>query len=441
MHIDVRKAHQIVWALFFLTTVTPAQSLKDFRLVPVDSGWAATSVNATSFRKNSLITWNNYQFISYYNTKQEVVVGRRHLDNEQWELKTTPFKGNALDAHNSISIMIDGEGYVHLAWDHHNDSLHYVKSTTPASLEFEPAMMIGRNENSVTYPEFYRLKNGNLLFLYRDGGSGRGNLVMNEYNIRTRSWGRLHDLLIDGEGQRSAYWQACIDAFGTMHISWVWRESPDVASNHDMCYAMSKDNGRTWMRRNGKEYDLPINAATAEYTTFIPQNSDLINQTSMSADEKGNPIIATYWRTKDSTTPQYHVIYSRRKKWRVRELPTRTTAFSLSGIGTKSIPMSRPQVLVMKSGRKALVLILFRDEERGNKVSAIIIPRLAGGTFKVLDLAELPVGKFEPTYDSEAWKERRIVSIFVQPVQQYDAEGYAGTLSSLVYVLNGAFRE
>lgn len=31
-------------------------------------------------------------------------------------------------------------------------------------------------------------------------------MVMNRYNRATRRWTRLHDVLIDGEGQRNAYW-------------------------------------------------------------------------------------------------------------------------------------------------------------------------------------------------------------------------------------------
>ena len=102
---------------------------------------------------------------------------------------------------------------------------------------------------------------------------------------------QLSDNLIDGEGKRNAYWQACVDDKNIIHISWVWRESPDVASNHDLCYARSKDGGVTWENSRGKKYQLPINATTAEYAWHIPQNSELINQTSMSADKSGNPII------------------------------------------------------------------------------------------------------------------------------------------------------
>ena len=171
-----------------------------------------------------------------------------------------------------------------------------------------------------------------------------------------------------GEGKRNAYWQACVDAKGTIHLSWVWRESPDVASNHDMCYAKSVDGGLTWEKSSGEKYNLPINAATAEYACRISQKSELINQTSMSADENGNPYIATYWRDQKDSVPQYHIIYKKNGVWKVNNLNFRKTVFSLSGMGTKRIPVSRPQVIVWQNK----IALIFRDEERGNKVSIAI---------------------------------------------------------------------
>jgi hypothetical protein len=53
----------------------------------------------------------------------------------------------------------------------------------------------------VSYPEFYRMPNGNLLFFYRNGASGKGNLVVKSYDISTSKWSMLHENLIDGEGK------------------------------------------------------------------------------------------------------------------------------------------------------------------------------------------------------------------------------------------------
>jgi hypothetical protein len=301
----------------------------------VDSGWAGNSVNAVVFRKNSLVTHYGTQFISFYNARGFVVLGKRKIGEEKWQLVQTVYKGNISDAHNSISIMVDGQGYLHLAWDHHNNALNYCRSKEPLSLQMsEKTTMAGKAEKSVSYPEFFKLANGELLFIYRDGGSGRGNIVVNKYSPLSKKWIQLHENLIDGEGKRNAYWQACTDDNGYIHISWVWRENPDVASNHDMSYAMSKDGGKTWLKSTGEVYQLPITLASAEKIAGIPQRSELINQTSMCTDGKGNPIIASYWKGKNNM-PQYQVIYQQGKKWKLKDAGFRNTNFSLSGVGTK----------------------------------------------------------------------------------------------------------
>ena len=65
--------------------------------------------------------------------------------------------------------------------------------------------MTGVDEGNVTYPEFYPLSGGDLLFAYRSGSSGHGNLVMNRYSLKNHAWTRVQDVLIDGENQRNAY--------------------------------------------------------------------------------------------------------------------------------------------------------------------------------------------------------------------------------------------
>src|SRR5687768_11742968 len=204
--------HLIFLLFIFFTYTAKGQTNGSMSLTEVDSGWAGNSENTVVFRKNSVVTFKDTQFISFYDKDAYVMLGKRRQGNKQWILKRTTYKGNVSDAHNSISIMVDGDGYLHLAWDHHNNPLNYAKSMTPLSLEMsEKTKMTGKNESSVTYPEFYKMPGGDLLFFYRDGGSGKGNLVINKYDIKTKQWLQLHSNLIDGEGKRNAYWQACID--------------------------------------------------------------------------------------------------------------------------------------------------------------------------------------------------------------------------------------
>jgi hypothetical protein len=424
----------IIFFISFGFTST-AQKVK-IKSVEVDSGWANNSINTAIFRKNSLVTFHNCQYISFYNKNGNVVLGKRRLDEDKWELKQTQFKGNVLDAHNVISIMVDGEGYLHMAWNHHNNALHYVKSKQGGSLEMGDEMsMTGNLENKVSYPEFYRMPNGNLIFFYRDGGSGNGGLVMNQYNCKNKKWKRLHSNLIDGEGMRNAYWQVYVDTKGTIHLSWVWRESADVASNHDLAYACSKDGGVTWQKSTGEKYQLPINDNNAEYAVRIPQRSELINQTSMFADAEGRPYIATYWRKAGSVVPQYHLVYKTNNGWRQELIDFRKTAFSLSGTGTKRIPVSRPQIIAWKAGKNLSAALIFRDEERGSKVSAALNKNIGNEKWIIVDLMQTSVGSWEPTYDTELWKGKNLLHLFVQLVEQVDGEGKAKIPAQMIKVL------
>lgn len=427
--------------LFAFTRTLSAQiPHPEIRLVGVADGWANNSINAVIFRKNALVTHQDTQFIAFYDPEGWVTLGKRKQGEIEWQIEKTPHRGNVADAHNSISLMVDGAGYLHLAWDHHNHPLRYCRSVRRGALKLsEKIAMTGRLEQSVSYPEFYRLADGNLLFLYRTGESGRGNLVINRYDTASQEWTQLHSNLIDGQDQRNAYWQACTDAQGQIHLSWVWRESPDVASNHDLCYARSRDGGLTWEKSSGERYILPITAATAEYACRIPPDSELINQTSMTADAEGNPYISTYWRDPDSRIPQYRLVYCQGGFWKTNTLKFRKTPFSLSGTGTKSIPISRPQVVVFNPAKtrrsKLACAVFFRDEERGSRVSAAVCRDLRKGKWRITDLTEFPVGSWEPTYDSEWWIKKGIVHLFVQKVVQIDGEGVAKGPPQVVQVL------
>ncbi len=400
-------------------------------------GWARNSVNATIFRTNSITSDHRFQFGSYYDSTGHVVLAKRDFYGNGWQIKTTAFSGNVEDAHNVISVGLDGRGYLHMAWDHHNSQLHYARSTTPYSTELEVVEMIGENELRVTYPEFYRFNNGDLLFAYRDGSSGDGNLVLNYYDSKGQAWSRINDVIIDGQYERNAYWQIAIDATDAIHISWVWRETGDVSTNHDLCYAVSKDYGETWEKSNGGAYELPIDINNAEVIMPISQKSDLINQTSMTTDLDGNPYIATYWRGDKSENIQIHMVYyDPNGQWRKSQVTKRLTDFQLSGSGTKKTPISRPQIYVLDDEEGKQAGVIYRDAERGNKVTLATADLLAESLqWSFVDLTDHSVGQWEPSYDKHLLREKRLLHLFVQKVGQGDGETMTDMPPQMVSIL------
>jgi len=400
-------------------------------------GWARSSVNASVFRQHGLVSHDGTQFAAFYDPEGRMVLARRPLGTGDWVVRTTRYSGQVEDAHNSISLGVDDDGILHVSWDQHGEFLRYVRGVGPGSLELtEPIAMTGRDGGQVTYPQFYDLPDGRLLFVYRDGSSGDGDVVLNRYDPSTRTWAVLHPPLIDGEGVRNAYVNLlAIDASGGVHLSWTWRETPDVATNHDILYAYSPDGGTSWQRSTGEPYRIPITAPRAEVAAEVPQGQGLINQTTMAVDAEGHPYIATYWRPDGSDVPQYQLVWRDGARWRSAVVGRRTTPFDLAGGGTRRIPMSRPLVLTAPRGAPAPgleveggdggaepVYVVFRDFERGGGISVAVSTDPGREDWRIREVYEPSVGLWEPVHDPVAWNELGHLHLLVQRVGQGDGE-------------------
>lgn len=82
----------------------------------------------------------------------------------------------------------------------------------------------------------------------------------------------------------------------------------------------------------------------------------------------------------------------------------RQTDFTLSGRGTKMIPISRPRVAV---GRQGGIYYVYRDIDRGSRVSLAYTSNPTGGTWLVKDLTDFSVDAWEPSYDTNLWSKRK----------------------------------
>lgn len=437
----MRKSSCFFCVLWLTSHFLYSQTVRE-RSIPAGTAWSSNTVNTVVFRKNSLCSDGTLQYIAYYDSAGYIILGKRKINSRKWDVRITNLKGNIYDSHNSISIMTDGEGYLHIAWNHHANQLHYTKSKNPASLDLLPEMqMTGLFENSVTYPEFFSMPNGDLLFLYRDGRSGKGNLVMNHYDLKKKEWKLLHSNLISGEGQRNAYWQTVVDHQGSIHLSWVWRETPDVTTNHDLCYARSDDGGKNWYKSGGEKYELPITAASAEYIQRIPMNSGLINQTSMCVNENNEPMIATFWKGTEDSVVQYKVIYLLQGKWHLSNTGFRSQTLNMSGTGTRHAAISRPQLVSWQSHGKQKAALVFRDEAFGNRISIALTGNIGNSPWQLWHSASAPVGSWEPTYDTELWRREKRLDLFAMyAAAGRDNDKEMKPAESPVYILSVRFK-
>ncbi len=263
-----------------------AQAAAD--VVPLETVWAAHPVGFC------LLTSPPHQFVAYYDAQRRMTVAQRRLDETVWHFaKLDSTLG--WDSHNSVTMALDRAGRLHVAGNMHCVPLVYYRGATPydaASLQRMPGM-VGDREARATYPVFLRDKGGRLVFRYRDGSSGRGDDLYNVYDEEAGAWRRLLDSpLLSGGGKMNAYaLKPLLGPDGRFHIAWVWRDTPDCASNHDLSYARSDDLVR-WTDSFGKALALPITLETGEIVDPVPPRGGLLNcNRELGFDNAGRPVL------------------------------------------------------------------------------------------------------------------------------------------------------
>ncbi len=233
-------------------------------------------------------------YLAYYQADQSMVIARREKKSKDWEYKVLPTK-IGWDSHNYITMTFDANDCLHVAGNMHAVPLIYFRAEKPndiSSLKKIPAMT-GEKEKRMTYPKFLTDGNGRLLFCYRDGGSGNGNTYWNQYDEKTKTWSRLMEKpLFDGQKLMNAYPRGPVKGpDGFYHLIWVWRDTPDCSTNHDLTYARSRDLIH-WEESNGKQISLPIALNGGERIAAVPVGGGLLNSAIyLSFDQQGRVII------------------------------------------------------------------------------------------------------------------------------------------------------
>lgn len=433
-----RVADLLSASLLLLFLVKSAQAqLADFAaIIPIDLARANNEIDHVSFRKNSLTTVYDsvgggivipltqpIQFAAYYDENRRIQIARRALGSSTWTITDTTItdpNSNLSDTHNVISICVDGDGYLHLSYGMHNNNLLYRKSSAAATNLSTPITfstvqaMTGRNENSVTYPQFYNLPDGDVMFFYRNGGSGDGNSYFNRYDTDTDTWSVVAHPFFDGlSSSVNAYPnKMAIDSQGTFQLSWTDRSTPAFQTNHNIYFARSGTQGTTWTKMDGTPYSLPILESTAEKVVDIPENSTLINQTGMTVDKYDRPVVGSWWSPgapHGDFTRQYMLAYYDGAHWRISQITNRAPEPLQTDATVRDL--ARPIVLVDDDNR---VLVVTRYDESNDFIRVAYSQDRENWSF--IDLNSTAMNNWEPTYDEELWKRENKLSMLYQQV-------------------------
>ena len=284
----------------------------------------------------ALLTHGRKQFVACYDAQRQMTVAARSLESDQWRFTRLP-TSVAWDSHNSIIMTVDDDDRLHLSGNMHCVPLIYFRTSKPLDIgTFERIpSMVGPNEQRCTYPKFIRGPQNELVFTYRDGSSGSGNQIGNVYDHATQSWRRLLDQpLFFGQGKMNAYFVGPVqDAKGVYHVCWVWRDTPDCATNHDLSYARTEDMVH-WQTSDGEPLELPITADTAEIVDPVPPGGGIINGNTKIGFDSQDRVILSYHKYDADGKTQIHNARRETGGWKIYQTSDWDYRWEFSGGGT-----------------------------------------------------------------------------------------------------------
>lgn len=326
--------------------VGPASEPTVVEAVEVSRVWSGHPVGF------DLVTRGDRQFVAYYDENRTLTVAERTLGTKTFRAAKLPTTVG-WDSHNDIVLAVDDGGFLHVAGNMHSSPLTYFRSTRPLAIDSlvrQPAM-VGRDEASCTYPTFFRALDGALIFMYRAGSSGNGNHIFNRWDQAGR-WQRLLDTpLTDGQGQRNAYPVGPVQGPDRrLHLVWVWRDTPDAATNHDLSYAVTRDL-RSWTTAAGRALSLPITLARSDVVDPVPARAGMINNnTKIGFDSKGRTIVSYHKYDAAGRTQLYNARFEG-TRWVVYQTSQWDYRWAFGGNGTLVFEIQVEPVELLPDGR------------------------------------------------------------------------------------------
>jgi hypothetical protein len=449
-----------------------------------ENGYAGSATNSIAFIQDNLITVGNQQFITYYGqhatdsghaNNRRVLIARRNINEALWEVFSTPFVIDTPVINNThcvISFAIDGNGFMHTSWGMHA-TVHgvipprYAKSNASVLGSAPITMVAGQmtgQEAVVTYPKYLTLPDGDLLFLFREGGSGSGDWYLNRYDTATSTWAPIHAtagvhqpfMKGTGASPSNCFYpdRMTLGPDGMLHLAGPFRNSAaSFQTNHRYVYLRSPDQGVSWQRSDGSTINVPAverigfaglpAAHLPEIIKDLPQGHSIMNESGMTTDSAGRPIIANWWADNAASgdhTRQYHIFFHNGTNWQQRTVSARnidnpTDQYGGTGPSLSTSFMGRPIVLTDSEDR---IIVLYNDN-RFSGITAVFSEPLTQdpnrNQWTRMNLTHENLGFWEGTYDEARWKQDGVLHMLYQKLPGMGTSYTSQNISTPVSVL------
>lgn len=244
------------------------------------------------------------------------------------------------DYHDGITLGMDELKYIHVVYDTHADALKYRTSTNPQDISSlsSTKSMLGTNETSVTYTQFFNDNSGQLFAMFRDGGSGTGDEFMYEYTSASGTWakatgtgtaGKFYDGTTLGNGSSMYVSAPYVDANNVAHFIYVkaYGTGGVVNNRKELSYFKYDITNGTFKKTSGTSLSVPWtdnNGDIIDPVGFDTGLRDIQNTPNVNADSSGK-IYGVYTKADSNGANQVWVAILSAGAWTLKQLTQAAT--------------------------------------------------------------------------------------------------------------------
>ncbi|KAJ4245824.1 hypothetical protein NW762_013948 [Fusarium torreyae] len=169
--------------------------------------------------------------------------------------------------HNTPSISVDGDGFVHVFTSMHNEPWKYFRSSTPHSSTLVDASPDMPDQAvKFTYPVIKRDADGNLWMIVRGQAANDNNAkggYFYKYSVDDKKWLRV-DIWAYSKGYSVYPDDIGFSSDGDVHLQWEWSKFPASAVRHQGSYVRYRPSTNSYTSASGASVSIPITQNTAD---------------------------------------------------------------------------------------------------------------------------------------------------------------------------------
>ena len=216
-----------------------------------------------------------------------------------------------MDAHKNPHMLIDEQGFIDIFYRSHCTPTHLAKSARPYDISEWVDMGVVAERSS--YPQPWQLKRGEIIVLYRGGGTHDATESCVRSTDGGQSWSEP-TAIVATPPKNGCYAVSIAEHGGyprKVHLAWSVTRGKWWQRYH-VSYAHSDDGGATWKKSDGSVCKLPITEPASElvFRSDVPDRGVWLKDIQL--DSKGNPYILFV----DANTLTYQCV------WRVAKCVT-----------------------------------------------------------------------------------------------------------------------